>query len=335
MLIGLVILIILVVGGYFLLKPSDKKVIPYVIPTHTKTSDLVPSTLSGLPVAPSVNKIPVTGVMIENSTFARPQSGLSQANVVFEAIAEAGITRFLALYQDTAPSSIGPIRSVRPYYEQWALGFDASLSHVGGSPEAISDLSTWNVKNMDQFYNGAYYTRITSRDAPHNVYTSLTELHELEAAKGFTSTSFSGFPRTKASPAKVPTANNIALSISSSDYNVNYLYNKATNSYDRSEGGQPQIDANTNKQISPNVVIALVMNYSLESDGYHSQYNVIGSGKAYIFQNGLVTIGTWSKTSNASQIKFTDSTGNSIKLVPGQTWISAVGSDSEVSYSKS
>ncbi|HUA13012.1 MAG TPA: DUF3048 domain-containing protein [Candidatus Sulfotelmatobacter sp.] len=327
----LIVLILILGGGYYYYHSKQKKD-PYTIPVVTNKSDLVPSTLSGLPVAPSVNKIPVTGVMIENSTFARPQSGLSSASVVFEAIAEAGITRFIAIYQDTAPGSVGPIRSVRPYYEQWALGFDASIAHVGGSPEALSDISTWNVKDLNQFYNGSYYTRISSRQAPHNVYTSLSELHQLEVAKGYTTTNFSGFPRTPANPAKVPNPTTISMNISSGAYNVTYTYNKASNSYDRSEGGQPMIDANTNKQISPKVVIGMIIPYSLESDGYHSQYGVIGGGQAYVFQDGTLTIGTWSKSSNSSQIKFTQNNGQTLRLIPGQTWITALGSSSEISY---
>ncbi len=89
--------------------PATIKPIPKVTP-KTKT---VPSTLTGLPVDPIVNKRTVTGVMIENTPWARPQAGLSNAGVVFEAIAEGGITRFLALYQDTAPKNVGPIRSSR------------------------------------------------------------------------------------------------------------------------------------------------------------------------------------------------------------------------------
>src|SRR5262249_15833287 len=135
------------------------------------------STLSGLPVDPAVNQRPVTGVMIENSVQARPQSGLNQAGVVFEAIAEGGITRFLALYQDTTPDNVGPIRSARPYYEQWALGFDAGYAHVGGSPEALNDIKAWGVRDLDQFYNSGSYHRISSREAPHNVYTGITTLN--------------------------------------------------------------------------------------------------------------------------------------------------------------
>lgn len=298
----------------------------------TPVSNLVPSTLTGLPVAPAVNKTPVTGVMIENSDFARPQSGLSQAGVVFEAIAEGGITRFLALYQDSAPANVGPIRSVRPYYEQWALGFDASLAHVGGSPEALADINAWGVKNLDQFYNSGSYHRISTRAAPHNVYTSIGQLNQLEASKGFTSTKFSGFVRKKEAPLKVPTAKTINLAISGPDYGVHYDYNAATNSYNRVLAGQPHIDANTNQQISPKVVIAMVIPYSLEADGYHSDYGVIGSGAVDIFQDGSVTTGVWSKSAAASQITFKNSAGQTIGLNPGQTWITAVVNIGHIQY---
>jgi hypothetical protein len=292
----------------------------------------VPSALSGLPVNPSVNNGPVTAVMVENSTFARPQSGLSQASVVFEAIAEGGITRFMALYQDTAPNNVGPIRSVRPYYEEWALGFDAALAHVGGSPEALADIKTWNVRDLDQFYNGSYYHRITTREAPHNVYTAIATLNQLEASKGYTTSTFTSFPRQAADPAKTPTAGTINLTLSSSTYDVSYSYDATTNSYNRSEAGAPQIDANTNTQISPKVVVAMVVPYSLEADGYHSDYAVIGSGPVNIFQDGTVTQGIWTKTSNTSQISFKTASGKTIKLIPGQTWITAVAGTDDISY---
>ncbi len=290
----------------------------------------VPSALTGLPVAPSLNAGPVTGVMIENSDEARPQSGLGSAGVVFEAIAEGGITRFLALFQDTAPDNVGPIRSARPYYEQWALGFDAGYAHVGGSPEALADIKTWGVRDLDQYYNGGSYHRVSNRAAPHNVYTGIAILNQVEAKKGYTSSNFTSFPRQAATPAKVPTARTINLTLSGPDYNVVYQYNAATNSYLRSEAGVPHIDANTNTQISPKVVIALVMPYSIEADGYHSVYTTIGSGPVYVFQDGLMTVGQWAKSSNASQFIFTDSSGAVIKLNPGQTWLTAIAKTSNV-----
>jgi len=308
-------------------KHIAKKVVP---------PKIIYSTLTGLPVADeSVNQRTVTGVMIENSLDARPQSGLSEAGVVFEAVAEGGVTRFLALFQDTAPANIGPIRSARPYYVQWALGFDAAYAHVGGSPDALSDITAWGVHDMNQFSNGSYYHRTADRAAPHNVYTAISTLNDLEAKKGYTS-AYTGFPRGKEAASTQPNATSIDFHLSGYTYDPHYAYNATTNSYDRSEAGQAHIDANTGKQISPKVVIAVVVPLArgaLDSSGaYYSDYNVIGSGQADIFQNGTVTTGTWSKPSNTAQITFTDASGQAIPLNPGQTWISAVSAASGISY---
>lgn len=333
---GALILLCSLGGIGFLTRHNQKPVAAAPKPAHVKqvapAPTTVPSTLSGLPVAPSVNQQPVTGVMIENSVQARPQSGLSQAGVVFEAIAEGGITRFLALFQDTAPDNVGPIRSARPYYEQWALGFDAGYAHVGGSPEALQAIKDWGVRDLDQFYNSGSYHRISSRAAPHNVYTAVATLQQLEAAKGYTSSKFTGFARKVESPAKQVTAKSINVNISGPTYNTHYDYDAPSNSYKRSEGGAAHIDANTNTQISPKVVVALVMPYSLEADGYHSSYNTIGSGQVYVFQDGAVTVGQWKKTAMNSQFTFTDGAGKPIKLNAGQTWLTAVGAASNVTF---
>ncbi|MGH7233990.1 MAG: DUF3048 domain-containing protein, partial [Candidatus Saccharimonadales bacterium] len=125
----------------------------------TTTSSTVASTLTGLQVAPSVNQHPITAVMVENTPDARPQSGLSQAGVVFEALAEGGVTRFMALFQDQLPTYVGPVRSARPYFIDWALGFDAPYAHVGGSPDALSEIKSFSVKDMDYMTYPSYYTR--------------------------------------------------------------------------------------------------------------------------------------------------------------------------------
>jgi len=274
--------------------------------------------------------------MIENSDDARPQSGLSQAGVIFEALAEGGITRFMALYEEGQPNSIGPIRSARPYFIDWLAPFDAAYAHVGGSPAGLAEISTLNIKDMDEFYNGNSYTRITSREAPHNVYTSLSSLLSLEQSKGWASSNFVGFPRKADAPSKSSTVNNINLNISSLDMAVNYQYDPVLNSYKRSEGGAAMVDANTGQQLEPKVVIAIVVPWTdgaLDSSGaYYTDYSDIGSGTAYVFQDGIVTQGTWEKSSQTSQIQFISSSGAPIQLNAGQTWITAVGSVSEVSY---
>lgn len=321
---------------------------------------IIYSTLSGLPVPDaSVNQRTITGVMIENSIDARPQSGLGEASVVFEAVAEGGVTRFLALFQDTAPANIGPVRSARPYYVSWALGFNAAYAHVGGSVDGLADITAWHVQDMNQFYNAGSFHRTTDRDAPHNVYTSIATLNQLEAAKGYsssytglarkadqlyvapaaaTSTSTTTTTKTKPAPAADTrtVANSIDFALSGYTYDPHYDYVAATNSYNRSEAGEAHIDANTNKQISPRVVIAMVLPLvrgALDSSGaYYSNYTTTGTGQAYIFQDGTVTQGQWNKADNNAALTFTDSAGTPIPLDRGTTWISAVSGTGQVTY---
>jgi hypothetical protein len=289
-----------------------------------------PSKLSGREVAPEVNKEQVTAVMIENSPDARPQSGLKDASVVFEAIAEGGVTRFMGLYQDTQPDYVGPIRSARPYYIEWLLGFDAAYAHVGGSPDAMSAIKSLGVKDLDQFYNPSAYQRVNNRYAPHNVYSGIPKLNELEKSKGYTSSNFTGFNTKKEAPAETPTYKSIDARLSGYLYNPHWDYDKATNSYLRSQGGKPHTEEKTGEQISSKVVILMVLNKGVAPDGYHVTYATNGNGKVYIFQDGGVVEGTWSKTEGKSQISFLDPNGKQISLNPGQRWITIVASTNDV-----
>lgn len=292
------------------------------------------SPLSGTIAADEAStKRPVTAIMIENSTDARPQSGLKQAGVVFEAVAEGGITRFVALYQETQPSIIGPVRSVRPYYVEWAAAFDPSMAHVGGSAKALSLIrsGTYGV-DIDQFFNGGSYWRATDRYAPHNVYTSFEKLHALNIAKGHTSSSFTGFPRKDDEKILAATASTIAINVSSGAYNVQYNYDQTSKTYLRSEGGAPHMDREEGR-IAPKVVIALKVPVMQGfEDGYREQIPTTGSGKAYIFQDGSVQEVMWTKSSATSQLSFTGVDNKPVSLNRGQTWITALDPSKAVTW---
>lgn len=331
-----VALIVIGICTYLLLKPGPT-VAEY--PTYrAPTPTTVASKLTGLQVEPEINQRQVTGVMIENSVFARPQSGLNQAGIVFEAIAEAGITRFLALFQDTQSDHIGPVRSVRPYYVQWCQAFDCALAHVGGSPQALSDIKKYGVKNLDQFAGAAYFHRVTNRYAPHNVYTSQADLTKYENKQGYKSSEYTGFEH-MTKELKVAAANITTKSIDfnypGTSYDVHYTYKAKTNDYARSEGGKPHNSVDEDgkvKRNTPKVVVALVIPYSIQKDGYHSNYDSVGSGTVYVFQNGDVIKGTWTRKDRDSQFILTDKQDQVIKLVPGQAWISVLGQNKDVTY---
>lgn len=310
--------------------PVVKKEEPKPVPPPPKPTT-ESSRLTGVQVAPELNKRPVTGIMIENSPDARPQSGLKDAGIVFEAVAEGGITRFLALYQEAQPDYIGPVRSARPYYLDWVAPFDAGLAHVGGSPDALVEIRRDGIKDLDQFDNPGSFTRIASRYAPHNVYTSMAQMDALNQKRGYTESKFTSFERKAESPSPQPIAKSIDLVLSGFLYNVHYEYDAPTNSYKRNEGGRPHTDERSGAHLAPKVVIALVMPKGIASDGLHSEYATIGNGKMYVFQDGIMIEGTWHKTTRKNQFVFTDSSGAIIKLNPGQTWITMVNSTSAVS----
>lgn len=306
-------------------KPAEKVVAVKPKPQPAPEPVKYYSPLTGnLVESEAITKQAVTGIMIENSPDARPQSGLKDSGVVFEAIAEGGITRFLVLYQEQKPQLIGPVRSVRMYYVDWVAAFNASVAHIGGSAAALTEVRNGSYRDIDQFFNAGSYWRATDRYAPHNVYTSFQKLDALNATKGYTTSQFTGFTRKDSVAVNPPTATSIDVQISSALFNSHYAYNAATNTYDRSQAGAPHTDREAG-QISPRVVVAMKVNQQrVFEDGWREQINAIGSGTAYIFQDGTVQEVTWQKLSKTQQITFTDATGKDVPLARGQTFITAV-----------
>ncbi len=307
------------------------------------------SPLTGLEVSDEAEtKRNVTAIMLENSPDARPQSGLKDSGVVYEAIAEGGITRFLAVYQEQQPGLIGPVRSVRPYYIDWAAPYDASIAHIGGSLNALNEVRNGTYKDIDQFFNPDAYYRASDRFSPHNVYTTFERLNALNAAKGYTTSTFTGFPRIpipkKPAPkpkakktaepaaAALPVANAIQVNISSGTFNSSYNYDATNKVFVRSQGGEAHVDRESG-QIAPKVVIVIKVPSSIGlEDGYREQMQTVGSGEAYIFQNGTVTACSWTKADKKSQLRFIDAAGTDIPLARGQTWVTAIGTDKAVAW---
>jgi hypothetical protein len=327
---------------YFL---SGKQAKTNLIPSPQAEPVHYYSPLTGRETTKQKTSAPVLAVMIENSPEARPQSGLTEAGVVFEAVAEGGITRFIALYQETEPSLIGPVRSIRPYYLEWAAAFDAGIAHVGGSDEAIEMVRSgaYGV-DLDQFSNGSSYWRSKDRLSPHNVYTDYANLDKLIKEKGKSSSKFSGFSRkkqtddtaaAKTDDSSEQKANIIKLAVSSSQYEVAYQYDKEAKTYQRSLGGKPHysraIDG-TDSQLSPAVVIAMRVNQTLAADRLHNQIATNAGGEVFVFQNGKVVKGNWSKERPTSQIRFVDANGQEIQLIAGQTWITAMPNGKAIDY---
>ncbi len=307
-------------------QPVKKEPVVLVVKKEVKPEPVkYYSPLTGNLVADeAATKQAVTAVMIENSPDARPQSGLKDSGVVFEAIAEGGITRFLVLYQQEKPQLIGPVRSIRLYDVDWVAAFNASIAHVGGSAAGLAEVRNGSYRDIDQFFNAGSYWRAADRYSPHNVYTSFARLDALNIAKGYTTSTFTGFTRIDGKASDVPTATQIDIKISSALYNSTYAYDKTTNTYLRSQAGAPHADREQG-QLAPSVVVAMKVDEStVMQDGKREAIITVGSGAATIFQNGTVQEVTWHKASKTDQVTYTDAAGKDVPLIRGQTWIAAV-----------
>lgn len=323
--LGVIIAALLIVAAIYAMNPQKVIDMTPIKVTKKPAPVVYYSPLTGVKVADeAATKQAVTAIMIENSPDARPQSGIKQAGIVYEAIAEGGITRFLALYQEAKPGLVGPVRSVRMYYVDWYAPYSASIAHVGGSAAALAEVRNGSYRDIDQFFNGGYYWRATDRYAPHNVYTNFEKLDALNREKGYTESKFTGFPRADGKASEAPNATSIDMTISSTWYNTHYDYDKTSNSYLRSIGGAPSEDREDGR-IAPQVVIAMKVDMvKVMEDGWRESITTSGAGSAVIFQNGTATEATWRKNSRSEPLQFVDANGKEVSLNRGQTWITAV-----------
>jgi len=274
-------------------------------------------------------------VMIENLVSSRPPSGLSKANLVYEALAEGGITRFMALYSGemvTIPE-IGPVRSARSYYLDWALEFGALYVHVGGSPQSFTDIKKYDVFDLNQFYNAQYFWRDSERPAPHNLYTSgellAYALRDNEAAEtgDYTSWQFKDEAKLSERPAG---EKNIIIDFSSFNYKVEYKYDREKNDYLRYQAGEIHKDKDESEIRAKNVVVQKVKTYLIDQERLGME--TMAEGEALIFRDGQVIEGRWEKKSREERTFFYDQGGDEIEFNAGVTWIEIVPTDRDIVY---
>lgn len=328
--------------GFLLFHPSLTENVLDGEEGSTEADKIYYSHLTGREVPKDKVNAAATCIMIENSPDARPQSGLDEAGVVYEAIAEGGITRFMAIFQEAKPQYIGPVRSLRMTYAEFAKPYNCSIAHVGGSGNAL-DLVRNNgeYRDIDQFFNDDSYWRISSRWAPHNVYTSFNALDALNSNRGYLTSEFEGFKRVQPDSSyekqEKPTTN-IRIQMSTGTYNPVYEYDAENNNYKRSfewDGPHEVVsESGVSTQLAPDVVIALETDAVVRpgsSEGY-ADYRTTGEGKATIFQNGTAISAKWQRASVNDELKFIDDSGTEIALNRGQVWISIYPSGNTVSW---
>lgn len=304
-------------------------------------------------------------VMIENHEESRPQSGLSNADIVYEAVAEGGISRFMGVFYcgAAAPLTLAPVRSARTYFLPWVLEYDALYNHVGGAglcddptvdtrAKALCQIEQYGIKDMDQFgisFPTCYrnYDRLDHPVATeHTMVCFSDKLYKLASERGWTNVDAKGVSWDKKFvPWKFKDDVKLedrAVSFSASfvswkgyeaSYGVRWDYDRTNNTYKRSNGGKPHTDLETKEQLTAKVVVMLFAQETGPVDEHlHLLYGNIGSGNAIVFQDGKAMKGTWSKPTKTSRTKFLDANGKEITLNRGQIWIEMVPTGTPVTY---
>jgi hypothetical protein len=323
-------------------------------------------------------------MMIENHVDARPESGLSRADVVYEAVAEGGITRFNAIFYCAAAAEdvqAAPLRSARVYFVNMAAGYgtDPIFLHQGEANNICSDCpggakpsseinplvnvltlfdqlgwqggTTGN--NLDGGYNIGFpivernQYRLSSTPAAweHSVVADLDLVWAEAAKRGLNYKDSSGVPWTQGftkwlfqdgKATSSPVASDIKFNFWTSmpGYDVEWKYDSSTNTYKRFNGGTADVDWEFDKpQLSvSNVAIMFATEKGPLDSEKHLYYQVIGTGKAIVFQNGQVIQGTWQKASALDREVFYDTNGKEISMVRGATWVEILPAGNPVTY---
>jgi hypothetical protein len=318
------IAIVVVIGAAVIYSQVHKSKNPSS--TATTTSSTTTTTLAS-PVAPltglpdpggSALTRPALTVKIENTPEALPQWGINQADDVYEEIVNGGITRLAAIFNSQAPAKIGPVRSVRPTDTQvvWPLG--GIFAYSGGAPYAVTSIETAPVKLIDESSAGAAMFRDPNLQAPHNLFAIGSALF---AFKGTPTPPPALYSYRAASTKAIGAPVKSFVVPFPSIYPVTWTWDTATSSWDRTLFGQPDVTG-TGQRESPQNVIVMYINYVNGIGTENSYGDLQGTGTAMVFSGGREIVGTWSRgASMADVIQFQTSSGATIRLTPGQTWV--------------
>lgn len=283
--------------------------------------------LTGMP-APGgvVPERPALAIKVDNYPAARPQSGLADADLVFEEPVEGGITRYVAVYQCQEASLVGPIRSAR--YPD--VGILSQLGrpifvHVGGITPILDMITSAPVIDLDLYYNATIVQNPPDRVAPYDTYAS-------------TSDAWAQYPADKSPPAPIfsyssqPAAGSAVTSVHipfSPTSDETWTWNPTSRTWLLSYSGVPDDDIDGNQLSATNVVVERVDTYNgpyVENSlgAYEVEFNPLAGGSATVYRNGIAISGTWKRSSLTSPTQLVGTNGAAIALAPGNTWVELV-----------
>lgn len=286
--------------------------------------------LTGVPTTALVNR-PALAVKIENSIDARPQTGLNAADMVWEEVVEGGITRFVAVYNSTVPTEIGPVRSVRPMDPAIALPLHGVLAFSGGAAWILQIVKRSGVQTLSEDAGNAGFYRSRARSAPHNVYATPQKLmDQADAAHNAAPPAQFGFAPTGQQPTAVTAgtpATTLKMTLSGASHPV-WTWNPAGNGWLRSENTTPSVGADGARLTATNVVVVrvdVVLTQGVDPAGNRVPETVlVGSGDALVASAGHTIAATWSKAAADQPLALRGADGSPVLLAPGTTWVELV-----------
>ena len=288
--------------------------------------------------------------MIDNNTNAQPQASLNSTYMVYEIIVEGNESRLMALFKGQDCDSVGPIRSSRHYFLDYAMENDAIYAHLGMSPQADEQMKTFGINNINgQAYDtGAartatsLYWRATHKKAPHNAYTNIPSIKQIAQSKGYSLTSEQDSVLNYVEKEVVldgenaQVANTITIPYSSG-HKVRYEYNEETGRYTRYSKGRLMKDEVTGESVTTkNLIVTFAENYTLNDGENKGRQDVVtvGSLDGYYITNGKAIKIKCNKESRSAQTQYVDLEGNEIEVNDGNTWVNICPIDANVTITE-
>lgn len=288
--------------------------------------------------------------MIDNNVNAQPQASLNSTYMVYEIIVEGNESRLMALFKGQDCDSVGPIRSSRHYFLDYAMENDAIYAHLGMSPQADEQMKTFKINNINgQAYDtGAartatsLYWRATHKNAPHNAYTNIPSIKQIAKDKGYSLTSEQDSVLNYVEEEIVLdgedalVANTITIPYSS-NHKVRYEYDEETGRYTRYSKGRMMKDEVTGEKVTTkNIIVTFAENYTLNDGENKGRQDVVtvGSLDGYYITNGKAIKIKCNKESRSAQTQYVDLEGNEIKVNDGNTWVNVCPIDANVTIAE-
>ena len=269
-------------------------------------------------------------VVVENHPDARPQWGLTSSDIVFEMVAEGGITRMILMYADASrlPDKVGPVRSTRHYFLDLAEGYDAIFTHFGQSTYAKQQLANHDIDNINGYFDGSYFSRDKSRnvDSEHTAYTTKEWVIKAIENKEYRTTLKDGYDNAFSfnidGNEVLKDGSCVTATVSfSSSYTYTLDYDKQENVYYSSLNGNPFMDSNGTQQNFENIVILYTNISAISGDTKNRVDFDLSEGEGRYISNGSYEDISWKKGDSTDMLKLYDSEGEELKLNAGRTYI--------------